>query len=152
MNSAKGFRDILSDEFLKRLKANGNYRMLDFANELGIPASRMSEIMSGRLHLSIKRALKFSEKLNFSEDEKASFLTLVNESILETKKKRSHQAKNLKDRRARLSKVMINLPSHLKDELLASIDSVINKWISEKAVDTDAEETTLTIEIFELHR
>jgi len=71
------YRHFLTDELKTRQERNRDYSMRDFANELNIRSSRLTEILNGKVGLSEDRALRVAESLKISEDEKKIFVDLV---------------------------------------------------------------------------
>lgn len=71
------FRDLLDREFQLRQSRNRSYSKRAFARDLGISSGRLSEVMLGRDGLTLKTALKISEKLGFSNFETDTFCDLV---------------------------------------------------------------------------
>lgn len=75
--SQKTYQNILEVLLEERRKRNPSYSLRAFARDLGVSGSRLSEILNGKQGLSLKYARKFSDILQFDEDESEYFCNLV---------------------------------------------------------------------------
>jgi uncharacterized protein (TIGR02147 family) len=73
------YREIIFEEFQKRVDINPAYSLRAFAQKLEISPSRLSEVLNKKQGLSVKWALKISKKLNFDQY-KATYFELLVES------------------------------------------------------------------------
>lgn len=71
------YRDILNQAYLDRSSANPSYSMRSFARDLGISASTLSEVLSGKKGISPKRALQFAKTIRLPEWQVQMFCDLV---------------------------------------------------------------------------
>lgn len=71
------YREVLSENFSSRKKKNPNYSLRAFARDIGLSASRLSEIMNMKAGLSTEKAVIVCEKLQLTEPESMRFLNLV---------------------------------------------------------------------------
>ncbi|RYZ67519.1 MAG: TIGR02147 family protein [Proteobacteria bacterium] len=77
MNTTElGYRKYILDEFVTRRTRNPSYSLRAFARDLQIPASRLSEIMSGKAGVSETRALDLIDKLKLDNASRDRFLDL----------------------------------------------------------------------------
>ena len=58
------YRTILLDEFAARREKNTSYSLRAFARDLEVSTTCLSDVLSGKRHLSKKNALKVSDKLH----------------------------------------------------------------------------------------
>lgn len=78
----KPFREFLRTELTKRAKNNPNYSLRSFARYLGISASGLSSVMSGKAPVSSRIIQKVSKKLNVPPKAAQQFqMDLLNEKI-----------------------------------------------------------------------
>ena len=73
----KTYRDMLSQELNRRRQRNPAYSMRSFARDLGLSASKLSEILRGHRGLSLRRAEKTLQQVKWSSTEKSFFLNSV---------------------------------------------------------------------------
>lgn len=71
------YRTYLKSELVARIGLNPSYSLRTFAGELGLSASGLSEVLSGKKNLSFSRALSLSRKLGHSNKETDYFVSLV---------------------------------------------------------------------------
>lgn len=69
--------EVLLDEFSKRQSKNKSYSQRAFARDLGISASRLTEILSGKAGLSAQFANGLAEKMGFSPIEVEIFTLMA---------------------------------------------------------------------------
>lgn len=72
-----GFREILRQELSSRRERNPGYSQRAFARDLGIRSNRLSEVLRGKQGLSLKSASLIAERLEYPEDKKRLFCSLV---------------------------------------------------------------------------
>lgn len=71
------YRSFLKDEMLRRQSHNPRYSLRAFARDLGLSASHLAEIFSGKHGLSTTSAKKLVESLKLSDQSSSYFLALV---------------------------------------------------------------------------
>ncbi len=71
------YRSILQKELETRKLRNPSYNLSSFARLLKLQPSRLSEILRGKVGLSVSKASTIASILNFSDNERAHFLDLV---------------------------------------------------------------------------
>ncbi|MDG0818042.1 TIGR02147 family protein [Bdellovibrio svalbardensis] len=77
MEHRPNYRNFIISELERRQKKNPAYSLRAFARDLGIPCSRLSEIINRKMGLSQARAANLAEKLSLSPTEKEYFLDLA---------------------------------------------------------------------------
>lgn len=77
MKKFKTFEGYLSNVLETRQLKNPAYTISAFARQLGLPPSRLSEILKGKIGISVKRAMDISDILKLSEKDKEFFVNLV---------------------------------------------------------------------------
>ncbi len=68
---------IFEREFLSRKLKNGHYSLRSFAKLIDMPAGRVSQILSGKRHLTADTGKKVAEKLCFSPKKEREFLSNI---------------------------------------------------------------------------
>lgn len=71
------YRDILKRELSTRQQINPRYSLRSFARDLAMPASKLSQTLSGKCGISPTRASRIAQRLRFSKEETAFFIDLV---------------------------------------------------------------------------
>jgi uncharacterized protein (TIGR02147 family) len=84
------YRKILQKEFLKRRANNPAYSLRAFANQIGITASRLSQILNEKQGLSNEKAELIARRLKMSEFMRKYFCALV-----ESEHARSKEARDI---------------------------------------------------------
>jgi len=118
MITKSDYREILKEEFENKRKRNENYSLRAFARDLNISAARLSSVLNGRFGLSRNAAKKITDKLNFNNEEKDYFCTLV-----ESKHARSKFSRET----ARIKLEKYNAGSEKKNLTLDSF-KIISDW------------------------
>lgn len=77
MEHKQNYRSFIINELERRQKKNPAYSLRAFARDLGIPCSRLSEIINRKMGLSQARAVNLADKLSLSPSEKEFFLDLA---------------------------------------------------------------------------
>lgn len=77
MENNLSYRNILKKAYESSRQKNPAYSIGAFGRLLGIEASRMGQILNGKVGISVKRAMSISEILRLSEYDKKIFLLLV---------------------------------------------------------------------------
>lgn len=77
MQAKSSFTDILHSEFKKRSQKNSNYSLSAFARDIGLSASRLSQILNKKLGLSTKSAEQIVKKLKLSDADATKFMNSV---------------------------------------------------------------------------
>lgn len=78
MSKYKSYRDILKNVYEIRKRKNPSYSMVAFSRDCGFKSYHVSDVLSGRYPLSIKRAHDVSKKLKFNDLLHEEFIALVN--------------------------------------------------------------------------
>jgi uncharacterized protein (TIGR02147 family) len=94
------YRAILRQRFADRQERNPAYSLRAYARDLGVSASRLSEILSGRHEMSPKTALDVASRLGMTDDEQAFFVDLVTSTSARTGTARAQATARLARRRA----------------------------------------------------
>lgn len=71
------YRSILRDEFEQRVELNRTYSLRSFARDLGISPSFLSDVLSSKRQLSLKKAHEILPGLRLSPEEEEYFCSLV---------------------------------------------------------------------------
>lgn len=71
------YRQFLMHELEDRVRNNQNYTIAEFCEEINVRHSRLTEILGGKLGLSIEKATDIAERLRLSAEETAIFVDLV---------------------------------------------------------------------------
>jgi uncharacterized protein (TIGR02147 family) len=71
------YQSYLRDVFAKQVAQNPRYSLRAFARKLGIAASSLSEVLSGKKKISHAMALKIASQLNLREKERTYFTLLA---------------------------------------------------------------------------
>lgn len=82
------YRQILLDTFQEKSKNRALYSMAAFARDLGLPHSRLIEVLKGRQGLSKASALAICERIGFSSKVSERFCLLVAAEHARSKKER----------------------------------------------------------------
>jgi len=77
MKNELNYRNFLISELETRKRRNPSYSLRAFARDLGVPVSRLSEVINGKVGLSEERAVKIAERLGFSSSDRELFVNLV---------------------------------------------------------------------------
>lgn len=89
------YRQILQTEMQTKKLRNPSYNLSSFAKLLDIPSSRMSEILRGKVGLSIAKAAKICSALNFDERATSLFLDLVRSDHARSPKEKKEAKKRV---------------------------------------------------------
>lgn len=81
------YRQTLLEHLSERTSRNRNYSLRSFARALGIEASTLSQVLSGKRFLSIEKAAEVTGKLGLSPDEQQAFKV----SLAQAKKQAGHK-------------------------------------------------------------
>ena len=136
MNS---YRQIILDHYSLRRSVNNAYSLRAFARDLGISASRLSEVLSGKQGLSLKSAEKISALLKLNGDEKEYFIDLVLSVDARSKKEREEALERLGDRTG------TNTNQEMKEETFRIISDWYHFAILELMETKDFRSSTLWI-------
>lgn len=79
------YRDYIKNEFETRKKRNPSFSLRSFAQWLGVSPAQMSQVLSGKRNLTMKMAMKISDKLCHSPQERIEFLNLLNPEAIKEK-------------------------------------------------------------------
>ncbi|WP_168196668.1 TIGR02147 family protein [Bdellovibrio sp. ZAP7] len=71
------YRDFIFEEFKKRKTKNSSYSMRAFARDLDLNASRLSEIMNGKVGLSDLKGAEMAGRFGLSGKDREYFLDLI---------------------------------------------------------------------------
>lgn len=116
----RSFLDVLTAELIRRKMMNSRYSLRAYARSLGIDATLLSKILSGKNLPSIKTAEKLAMKLKLSEEDQLLFLaSLISEQnllrlfqISKNWKKRNGRSKDRFSRQdLNVSPIILEIPS-----------------------------------------
>ncbi|MEN9722128.1 MAG: hypothetical protein RJB38_114 [Pseudomonadota bacterium] len=93
------YREIIKQEFAKRLKRNPRYSLRAFAIFLGLPSAQLSDILNAKYGMSAQKAATLAKKLEYSEQETEIFCTLVEKEHARSKAGRDAAARKLESLR-----------------------------------------------------
>lgn len=87
LSAPESVTEFLNDNFQIRKIKNPKYSLRAYARDLGMPAGRMSELLSGKRNLTLKHLPQISEALKLSDDvkDKLKFL-ITKQGSLKSKK------------------------------------------------------------------
>ncbi len=68
---------LLAAEFARRKEKNSRYSLRMFAKKLALPPGRLSEFISGKRSVTGRQAEKIADRLDYSPEEKKSFLSRI---------------------------------------------------------------------------
>jgi uncharacterized protein (TIGR02147 family) len=71
------YRDFIFEEFKKRKTKNSSYSMRAFARDLEMNASRLSEILNGKVGLSDLKGAEIAERFGLTGKDREYFLDLI---------------------------------------------------------------------------
>lgn len=91
------YREVLLRELKTRQLRNPAYNQSSFARLLGIPASRFSEILRGKVGLSISKATQIAMSLNLSPEESKLFIDMVIMEHSRSTREREEASKRVND-------------------------------------------------------
>lgn len=74
------FVQALDRQLKKRQKKNPSYSVRRFAQQIGLPAGALSEILKGKRKMTLKRAKQVVDKLNLTDRERHHLLTHMGET------------------------------------------------------------------------
>lgn len=77
MMAARDYQDLLLSAFTIRRDRNPSYSLRAFSRDLGISASRISEILNRKRGLSVTNASQIADRLGMHRQEKEIFILLV---------------------------------------------------------------------------
>lgn len=97
MKEKLNYRSYLKTALEIRQAKNPAYTIGSFGRMLGIETSRMAQILKGKVGISVKRAIKIAEKLNFSDYDKNNFILLVQSEHERNPQKRQEALSKLHD-------------------------------------------------------
>ncbi|OFZ47663.1 MAG: hypothetical protein A2381_09395 [Bdellovibrionales bacterium RIFOXYB1_FULL_37_110] len=88
------YQHLLESEFHKRLERNTSYSLRAFALSLGLTSSAISELLSGKRKISVKKAESFVDLLDLTIEEKDRFINSVKSTKARYKKKKVIEQNN----------------------------------------------------------
>ncbi len=91
------YRDILENIYSKRKQRNPQYSLSAYSRDAGFKSYHMSDILSSRYGLSVKRSVLVAEALGISGLLREKFLLLVSVEHARSPKDRAEAHKRLKD-------------------------------------------------------
>jgi uncharacterized protein (TIGR02147 family) len=94
------YRSFLANELKRRQSRNSAYSLRAFSRDLGINASRTTEILHGKEGLSVDRAVHIADQLKLGEAEKSLFIDLVQSEHSRSKISREAARERVKNRLA----------------------------------------------------
>lgn len=95
MRNSFDYREILLNEIQTRKLRNSSYNLSSFAKLINLPPSRLSEILRGKVGLSVAKAASICEILKFAENEASFFLDLVASEHARNPKEKEEATKRL---------------------------------------------------------
>lgn len=90
----RSYREILLKKYEDKKVKNRRYSLRAFARDIGLSSSRFSEILNGKIGISLNKAIQIANKLNLDDHEKSLFTDLV-----EVEHARSKIARNMAKQR-----------------------------------------------------
>jgi uncharacterized protein (TIGR02147 family) len=114
----KSYASIIRDELEKRIRIRPQYSLRAFARDVQIEISMLSRVMNGKQNLSTTTAKIIAEKLFATDEEKSSFVNLVE---FQTTKKQAV-------RELALKKLSQNKSNYAPAPLLVEAFRVISEW------------------------
>lgn len=104
------YRIVLLDLYKRRQEKNKRYSLRAYSRDLGISSSRLSEILNGKVGMSVARASQIAGKLGLDESEKQVFLDLVESEHARSLVAKQLARKRLQERKQRVQVVQTELP------------------------------------------
>lgn len=95
MRNSFDYREILHNEIQTRKLRNSSYNVSSFAKLIGLTPSRLSEILRGKVGLSVAKAAQICGILKFAENETSFFLDLVASEHARNPKEKEEALKRL---------------------------------------------------------
>lgn len=94
----RDYREILKEQYALRLQRNPRYSLRAFARDLGLPPTRLSDILRGKHGLSGKLGREICARLGFSSSETEMFVLLVESRHARSKLDRETALRKLAER------------------------------------------------------
>lgn len=104
LKTPTSFRDLLNDEFQRRLEANRRYSLRAFARDIDVSAPFVSQIIAGKRRLSEDRAEQIADRLGWKRARAERFLKFVRAELTNLPQTRARLLKEAKQLRARPEK------------------------------------------------
>lgn len=82
MVNETNYRHYLQGELVRRISANPRYSQRAFAKSLGLSPGELSEILSGKRRLTLKKALKIAKSMGLNSHETKHLLSLVENEVI----------------------------------------------------------------------
>lgn len=83
MMNETNYRHFLQGELVRRISTNSRYSQRAFAKSLELSPGELSEIMSGKRKLTLKKAMKVARNLGLNSHETRHLVQLVENEVLE---------------------------------------------------------------------
>lgn len=112
----RSFREVLKQEFQRRKNNNRRYSLRAYAKFLGISPAHLSEVLNGKMGLSVRLAAQIAERLQLNEELTAYFCDSV---------EYLHGASRLVREEA---KTRLHRRKHFFEEMNLGTLEVIGKW------------------------
>lgn len=93
MGTPANFRDLLNDEYQRRLEANRRYSLRAFARDIDVSAPFVSQVISGKRRLSEDRAEQIADRLGWNRTRSERFLKFVRAELTNLPKARARLLK-----------------------------------------------------------
>ncbi len=93
MGAPANFRDLLNDEYQRRLEANRRYSLRAFARDIDVSAPFVSQVISGKRRLSEDRAEQIADRLGWNRTRSERFLKFVRAELTKLPKARARLLK-----------------------------------------------------------
>ncbi|MCO4792152.1 MAG: TIGR02147 family protein [Bacteriovoracaceae bacterium] len=91
MVNETNYRHYLQGELVRRISANPRYSQRAFAKSLGLSPGELSEILSGKRRLTLKKAMKISKSMGLNSHETRHLLMLVENEVIDAETPSSSQ-------------------------------------------------------------
>lgn len=96
MIASGDYRDLLLSAFTARRNRNSSYSLRAFSRDLGVSASRISEILNRKRGLSVVNAARIADRLGMDREEKELFILMVEAKHARSSSLKEHAQKKIK--------------------------------------------------------
>lgn len=145
MKNSSLFCDFLNSEFIRRKNMNPRYSLRAYAKNLNVSSSLLSRLLKGKVPLSEKMLLRFSQPLKLTSEQMLNFLidlnsfNKLNKSLFVEGKITSLSMEDLQDKISKLDANKGTLASltvtsfELDSSLLPEIEMRIKRFLKSQA-------------------
>lgn len=145
MKNSSLFCDFLNSEFIRRKNMNPRYSLRAYAKNLNVSSSLLSRLLKGKVPLSEKMLLRFSQPLKLTSEQMLNFLidlnsfNKLNKSLFVEGKITSLSMEDLQDKISKLDANTGTLASltvtsfELDSSLLPEIEMRIKRFLKSQA-------------------